>query len=283
MLSCSLLVAVLALAGKSHAWTVTTMHWNIHYGCGQSSHSCAAAGAKNLASFAHSVNADIVVGIELHGACAAFHGWHHTAEYKDAVSLCVKSSWQVHKTGGGQIVSGSGARGLAVALVTPPHKVHGCPKLCIMGAHPGHSHISAGKSIVHGVCGKSVAEKCSIAMGDWNAPASFVKSSHWPNLIGGHASVVAPSEDTCCWNDHGRKITHNFFDHAGTNIAGAHEAGHKVWDYQMKDHYPMKEEHKPVAVHISLPSSAADLANWTNESATADDVTDWTNESAIIV
>merc|ERR1712113_1241685 len=149
--------------------------------------------------------------------------------------------------------------GLAAMLVSPPHPVSGCSQLCVLGVHPGHDHISGGKSIVEGVCG-AASSHCAIAMGDWNVDASNVRGGwfqSWNRLIGGTASVVAPDVGTCC-NQNG---PHDLrFDHAGTNIPGATAGTVKVWDFQLTDRFKMQEEHKPVSVHIHLPTGIADIS-----------------------
>jgi len=237
---------------RANAWTVTTFHWNVHYQCSGDGR-CRQAALKKFGELAHEVRAEIVVGIEMKGAHTVMHGYTASHEYEDAVSIMVAPGWTVHKKGGGQIRSGSGQRGLAVMLVTPPHAVHGCPRLCIMGVHPGHSHITGGKSIVDGVCGRSVADHCSIAMGDWNTEAHEVRggSFHsWEALIGGSTTVLAPDSRTCC-----HPHTCCQYDHVGTNIAGAREGSSKIWGYQLTDQFSMKEEHMPVSLKITLPGS----------------------------
>lgn len=240
------------------AGSITTFHWNIHYQCGQDDRKCTADGLQKFGELVKEAGADIAVAIELRGASSALHGWSASGEFRDAVSVMVKPGWKVEKKGGGQIVSGSGARGVAVMLVTPPHAVKGCPKLCVMGVHPGHSPIKGGQNIVHGVCGADVAEKCSIATGDWNADAGQLRGGNfhsWSALIGGTPSLIAPNEGTCCHPRSGAK-----YDHAGTNIVGATQGRVKVWDFQMVDKYKMAEEHKPVSVQMNMPG-AADLTN----------------------
>ena len=153
------------------------------------------------------------------------------------------------KKGGGQIISGSGERGMAVMLVTPPFPIPGCPKLCVIGVHPGHSAITGGNNIVKGACG-SVAEKCAIAMGDWNRAGAAVKSS-FPSLIGGTVTALAPDEDTCCHPKGGSPGNH--FDHAATNIQGAKAENARVLEYQ--DLPIMDEQHKPICVHFSFHKS----------------------------
>jgi len=193
-------------------------------------------------------------------------GWTASGQYEDAVSVMVAPGWTVHKKGGGQIQSGSGARGLAVMLVTPPHAISGCPQLCVLGVHPGHSQIIGGKSIVDDVCG-SVAEQCAIAMGDWNVDAGEVRGqsfSSWSRLIGGTPSVVTPDSQTCC-----HPSTCCNYDHVGSNIRGATAGAVKVWGYQLTDKFAMKEEHMPVSVHIHLPTGAMGEATNTNITSSA--------------
>jgi len=189
------------------------------------------------------------VGIEMSGASSALNGWSASGEYEDAVSVMVAPGWKVLKKGGGQIQSGSGARGVAVMLVIPPHPVAGCSQLCVLGVHPGHSRITGGRNIVEGVCG-GAASNCAIASGDWNMDANIVRSSSWPALIGGTPTVVAPDQGTCCNPGGGAK-----FDHGGTNIRGATDGGTKVWPYQLTDKFPMKEEHMPTMLRINIPAS----------------------------
>jgi len=186
------------------------------------------------------------------GASGALNGWSASGEYQDAVSVMVAPGWTVHKKGGGQIRSGSGARGVAVMLVTPPFAVSGCSQLCVLGVHPGHSQITGGKNIVNSVCGK-VADNCAIATGDWNVPAKSVTGGSWGNLIGGTPSIVAPDQVTCCHSAGSAP-----FDHAGTNIQGATLGGSKVWGYQLLDKFPMKEEHMPTSVTFNFKAALAD-------------------------
>ena len=233
-----------------------TFHWNVHWQCGQHSggdEACRLAAVEKFGELVRESGAQIATGIELNGASSALSGWSTSSEYEDAVSVMVAQGWTVHKKGGGQIQSGSGARGVAVMLVTPPHAILGCPQLCVLGVHPGHSHITGGKSIVDGVCG-SAADHCAIAMGDWNTGAGEVRGhsfSSWSRLIGGTPSVIAPDSQTCC---HPKTCCN--FDHAGTNIQGSTEGAVKVWGYQLTDRFSMKEEHMPVSVHINLPAGA---------------------------
>jgi len=235
---------------------IVTFHWNVHWQCAEpsnsASQSCRAAAVDRFGELAREVGAHIATGIEMQGASSALQGWSSSGEYEDAVSIMVAPGWKVVRRGGGQIQSGWGARGLAVMLVTPPFAVSGCPQLCVLGVHPGHSTISGGKSIVDSVCG-NVADRCSIAMGDWNVGASDVRDgyfSSWNKLIGGSPSVLAPDSPTCC-----HPSTCCNFDHAGTNIHGATQGAVKVWNYQLTDKFSMKEEHMPVSVQINLPAA----------------------------
>lgn len=235
--------------------SIVTFHWNAHWQCAQHSggdEACRLAAVQKFGELVSESGAQIAVGIEINGASSALSGWSTSGEYEDAVSVMVAPGWTVLKKGGGQIQSGSGARGVAVMLVTPPHAVLGCPQLCVLGVHPGHSHITGGKSIVDGVCG-SAADHCAIATGDWNVGASDVRGgsfSSWNALIGGSLTVVAPDSETCC-----HPSTCCNFDHAATNIQGATEGSAKAWGYQLTDKFSMKEEHMPVSVHINLPSA----------------------------
>jgi len=249
--------------------TIVTFHWNAHWQCAQHgghNDKCRHAAVKRFGELVHESGAQIAAGIEIDGASSALKGWTSSGEYEDGVSVMVGPGWKVHKKGGGQIHSGSGARGLAVMLVTPKEAVDGCPHLCVMGVHPGHSHITGGKSIVEHVCGK-VAEHCAIAMGDWNVGASSVRGgsfSSWEKLIGGHPTVLAPDSKTCC-----HPSTSSNFDHAGTNVHGATEGSVKVWGYQLTHEFAMKEEHMPVSVHIHFHSRRRRKVHGMNETMNA--------------
>jgi len=241
------------------ASTIVTFHWNVHWQCAQHAggdEACRLAAVQRFGELVKESGAQIAAGIEVNGASTSLPGWATSGEYEDAVSVMVAPGWTVQKKGGGQITSGSGSRGVAVMLVTPLQAVYGCPQLCVLGVHPGHDRITGGKSIVDAVCG-SIADRCSIAMGDWNVGAGEVRGgsfSSWRNLIGGTPSVVSPDSETCC-----HPSTCCDFDHAGTNIHGATAGDVKVWGYQLTDKFSMKEEHMPVSVHINLPSVASHL------------------------
>lgn len=262
----TLATALLLLAPQASARQLTTFSWNAHWECAASGdHECRLAAIQKFGELTREVGAEIAVGIEIKGASGGLPGWQSSGEFnqggvhQDAVSVLVPSSWTVHKRGGGHIESGHGDRGLAVMLVTPPFSVTGCPQLCVIGLHPGHSRITGGKNIIEGVCGASVAQNCAVASGDWNTPASEVKGrfyDSWNRLIGGTASVVAPDEVTCC---HPRGGGFRF-DHAGTNIKGAREADSKVWPYPMIDRFAMTTTHKPIAVTFDLPSGGHSVA-----------------------
>lgn len=220
---------------------------------------CRKAAVAKFGDLVRQSGAQIAAGIEIQGASSALNGWSSSGEYEDAVSVMVAPGWTVHQKGGGQITSGSYkvARGVAVMLVTPPHAIAGCPQLCVLGVHPGPSHMAGGKSIVEGICGDA-ANNCAIAMGDWNVGASDVRggaSNSWSNLIGGSPSVLWPDSHTCC----NPQTSYNF-DHAGTNVQGASLGGSNVWPYQLTDKFSMKEEHMPVSVQINFPAFLANTS-----------------------
>lgn len=257
------------IRSSSGSTPVVTFHWSVHWQCGEpnsgGSEACRAAAAQRFGELANSVGAQIATGIELQGASSALSGWSSSGEYEDAVSIMVAPGWDVLRRGGGQIQSGSGARGLAVMLVKPPFTVAGCPQLCVLGVHPGHDPITGGRSIVDSVCGDA-AGQCSIAMGDWNVGASGVLGgsySSWSKLIGGSPSVLAPNSETCC-----HPSTCCDFDHVGTNIPGATQGSVKVWDYQLTDQFSMDEEHMPVSLHINLPSTVSPAVDYNRVPAT---------------
>lgn len=233
---------------------VTIFHWNAHHQCAQDNESCRRAAVAKFGELVSTSGASIAVGIEIRGASSALRGWSSSGEYQDAVSVMVAPGWRVLKRGGGQIVSGWGARGVAVMLVQPPFSVAGCSKLCVLGVHPGHDPITGGKGIVNGVCGSSVASRCSIASGDWNTGASNVRGgswSSWNKLIGGRPTVLAPDSKTCC-----HPSTCCNYDHGGTNIQGASQGATHVWPYQLTNQFSMKEEHMPVSVQMRLPTGS---------------------------
>ena len=135
-------------------------------------------------------------------------------------------------------------------LVLPPFPVPSCEQLCVMAVHPGHHPINGGHEIVQEVCG-SVAQHCSIALGDWNVDAKQVAGGFfatWQKLVGGeNPTMLAPDATTCC-----HPYSYFKFDHHATNIATAEVLEVHVWDYQLLEDFAMEEEHMPVAVRFSI-------------------------------
>jgi len=87
-------------------------------------------------------------------------------------------------------------------------------------------------------------------MGDWNTPVEGL-GHFWKQLIDGTVPTAAlPNERTCCFPE-----AHHYgvFDHVATNIAGAREADHHVYPYQVAEENPV-QEHKPVSVSLALPA-----------------------------
>mmetsp|Transcript_81581 Transcript_81581/g.249224 ORF Transcript_81581/g.249224 Transcript_81581/m.249224 type:complete len:239 (-) Transcript_81581:328-1044(-) len=218
---------------------------------------CRTAAVSRFGELVREAGAEIAASIEMNGAAGALPGWSSTNEYQDAVSLHVAPGWTVLKHGGGNICC-NGARGLAVALAEPPRLVAGCPLLCLLAVHPGHTPIASatgtGKDIVLGVCGDA-AERCSIAIGDWNVDAAGVAGgefSSFSRLTGGQPTLVAPNSLTCC-----HPSTCCLYDHLATNIVGAKLLSTRIWEYQLTDQFAMKEQHMPIAVTIAVPGSAS--------------------------
>jgi len=129
------------------------------------------------------------------------------------------------------------------------HRAHGCPNLCVVGVHAPHSRITVGGDVVRAVCGEA-AQRCAVAMGDWNVPAGGVQR-RWEELVGGAPALVGPNERTCCfpeWQHYG------LFDHMASNVPGASLEGYTVHPYQILEEHPW-EQHRPVSVRLSLPSA----------------------------
>jgi len=128
--------------------------------------------------------------------------------------------------------------------------VRECPSLCVVAIHAPHTWIQQGHDTVARVCG-AAAERCAIAMGDWNAPASGV-GRLWAQLVGGAPPAFAfPDERTCCWPE---AQHYGFFDHVATNIVGAAAEGSTVHPYQITEERPW-EEHRPVSARLTLPAA----------------------------
>jgi len=182
---------------------------------------------------------------QVNGPCASSDGG-------DTAALAFAPGWEVHESGGGCLRHDWDTRAFAVARVSPPSAVQGCPNLCIVAIHAPHSKITKGKELVRDVCGDA-ADHCVVAMGDWNVPAHGV-GDLWADLIGGTApSGAQPDVRTCCFpeSDH-----YGFFDHLATNIEGAQHSRQTVHPYQHEELNPVKQ-HRAVAAHLLLPGTTA--------------------------
>lgn len=170
----------------------------------------------------------------------------------DSAALAFAPGWRVEKSGGGCLRHDWDTRAMAVARVVPPSVINDCPSLCFLAVHAPHSAITKGRELVHSVCGDA-AERCAVAMGDWNTPADGV-GRLWADLVGGAPPVmVQPNERTCCFpeSDH-----YGVFDHVATNIDGARHDQHVVHPYQHLEDYPLKQ-HRAVSSHFLVPSAKA--------------------------
>jgi len=241
---------------------VSVFFWNVHWQCSNaargSSGACKALATQRFRELAQGV--DIAAAIELsHGMSQPVElipGWAQVngpcarGNGGDSAALAFGPSWRVQASGGGCLRGDWDTRAFAVARVAPPVPVQGCPSLCVVAIHAPHTWISRGHDTVAEVCG-AAAERCAIAMGDWNARARGV-GRLWASLIGGAApALVFPNQRTCCWPE-----TQHFgyFDHVATNIAGASAAGSTVHPYQITGERPW-EQHRPVAATIMLPAA----------------------------
>jgi len=250
-----------------------TFFWNVHWEC-----SLAARGAKGtckhrigrrFAELARESRADIVASVELSDGNSrpaslskfGLSGWTQVdgpcrkGSGGDAAALAFAPGWHVERSDGGCLRTDYDTRAFAVALVRPPRPVRGCPHLCVVAIHAPHTEINNGRDKVKRVCGEA-AERCGVAMGDWNVPAAHVHRL-WSQLIGGAAPhSVHPDERTCCFPESNH---YGVFDHLATNIPGAVRTGHKVHPYQLLSENPRKQ-HRAVAAQLSLPGSAALIA-----------------------
>jgi len=241
---------------------VSTFFWNVHWQCSNaargSSGACKALATQRFRELAQGV--DIAAAIELsHGMSQPVElipGWAQVngpcarGNGGDSAALAFGPSWRVEASGGGCLRGDWDTRAFAVARVAPPVPVQGCPSLCVVAIHAPHTWITRGHDTVAEVCG-AAAERCAIAMGDWNTRARGV-GRLWASLIGGAApALVFPNQRTCCWPE-----TQHFgyFDHVATNIAGASAAGSTVHPYQITGERPW-EQHRPVAATIMLPAA----------------------------
>lgn len=247
-------------------WTLPVFFWNVHWECSVAAYgatdACKGKIGRRFVELAQASKAEVVVSIELEDAMDrpaslpgfGLSGWTQVDGpckhgYRgDAAALAFAPDWVVEKSAGGCLRKDSDTRAFAVARVVPPRSVSRCPSLCFVAIHAPHSWIDHGKDMVQDVCGDAV-EQCTIAMGDWNAPAVHV-GRLWSQLIGGKAPAMAkPDERTCCFPE-----SHHYgvFDHLASNIQGATHAGHTVHPYQLLEENPVKQ-HKPVTALLRLP------------------------------
>merc|ERR1719401_1646625 len=250
------------LSAAAGGVSMSTFFWNVHWQCSVaargSSGACRARAAQRFAELAQ--GADVVASVELsngmsdpiglipgwtqvNGPCARGNGG-------DSVALAFAPGWQVESSGGGCLRHDWDTRAFAVAKVTPPAAVQGCPSLCVVAIHAPHSSITQGRDVVAGVCG-AAAEGCAVAMGDWNAPAHKI-GRLWSPLIGGAPPTLAyPNERTCCWPE---SQHYGVFDHVATNIGGSAAEGFVVHPYQITEERPW-QQHRPVSARLLLPAA----------------------------
>jgi len=245
---------------------VPTFFWNVHWQCSLglqgSGADCKRKAGDRFVQLARAAKAQIVVSIELsdgesqpvsliglglagwsqvNGPCRNGHG--------DSAALAFSPGWRVEASGGGCLRLDSDGRAFAVARVTPPSPVQGCPSLCVLAVHSPHTAITSGGTVVSRVCGAAAAS-CTVAMGDWNAPADRI-GPLWAALIGGAApTLTAPNERTCCFP---ASEFQGVFDHVSTNVAGAGAESYVVHPNQITEENPL-EQHNPVQVHLLLPA-----------------------------
>ena len=269
-------VGLIIGAVASSNWGVFS--WNVHWQCGSNYISgCREAATKQLLQLAHEQNANVVVAVELevsesqpidlrsHGLAS---GWaqingscsSHETSGGDAMALALGPGFGVLKSDGGCLGGHAGgayradSRAFAVALVTPPNPVAACPNVCVIGLHSPHVDITLGGDKVAQVCGEA-RHRCTVAAGDWNAPASkqpfcnYTVAERWGQLVGGADALWAgPDELTCCYPN---SKYHGWDDHVVTNVQGAHGTAH-VLPYQMSRFSNDTEEHMPIFVELVL-------------------------------
>jgi len=244
---------------------VSTFFWNVHWQCSNaargSSRRCKDRALRRFQELAQGV--DIAASIELsHGMSQPvrlFSGWAQVdgpckaGHRGDSAALAFAPGWHVAASGGGCLRGDWDTRAFAVARVRPPVSrppVKDCPELCVVAIHAPHTRITQGRDTVARVCG-SAAERCAIAMGDWNTPVRGI-GRLWAPLLGGAAPTLAfPDERTCCWPE-AQHFGH--FDHVATNIVGAAALGSKVHPYQITEEKPW-QEHRPVSARLTLPAA----------------------------
>jgi len=249
---------------------LSAFFWNVHWECSMgargASKDCKSHIGRRFRELATASQADVVTSIELADSASrptrlkrfGFDGWTQVdgpckkSRFNgDAAALALAPGWTVQGSAGGCLRRDSDSRAFAVARVRPPTAVKGCPSLCVVALHAPHQAIDHGKELVRDVCG-SLVDNCTVAMGDWNAPAEDI-GSLWEQLIGGNVPVEAkPNERTCCWPE-----SHHYgiFDHLATNIPGAIHDNHTVHPYQLLHLSPMKQ-HKAVSARLLLPREA---------------------------
>lgn len=248
---------------------LSTFFWNVHWECSLAangaSRSCKSRIGSRFAELARQANAQIVASIELSdgpsnpASLAAFglEGWTQvngpcaSGDGGDSAALAFAPGWIVEASGGGCLRWDWDTRAFAVARVRPPTPVQGCPSLCVVAIHAPHSSINRGKDVVASVCGSAV-ERCAVAMGDWNVPASGV-AGLWASLIGGGGPGEArPDERTCCYPESSH---YGVFDHLATNVPGARHDGQTVHPYQLLEENPVKQ-HRAVSARLVLPGAS---------------------------
>jgi len=238
--SMALAFNALVLLPLAFGLDVTTFHWNIHRPCGISGGSCEAAANGAMSSMVGEVGAHLVGAVELGNA--GIGGFASSGIQCDHISVLAGGGWHIVKSGGA-CMEGN-VKGLAVALMTPPSAVRGCPEICVFAVHVPHDGGGLARNAISSVCGNA-AQHCAIGMGDWNNPNIY---GIWSGLVGGSPVLVHPNEKTCCYN--------NFafaYDHTATNIAGATGYTKKIWGPQLT-RFPSYDEHKPCSVSLRLPS-----------------------------
>lgn len=243
--------------------------WNVHWQCSLasqgSSTACKERAARRFVELARAGGAEVVASIELsHGmhepvGLAAFglDGWSQVngpcarGEGGDAVALAFAPGWRLEASGGGCLRHDWDARAFAVALATPPAPVQGCPALCVVALHAPHTQITAGRDEVLRVCGDAAVHQCTVAMGDWNLPASDLWRM-WVDLIDSVGpSFAEPDERTCCFPESSH---YGVYDHVSTNIPGAVNGGHMVHPYQITEENPI-QQHRPISLRLLLPAA----------------------------
>jgi len=258
--------------GKGDRVHLSTFFWNVHWECSMAargaSHSCKRNIGRRFAELARESRAEIVAAIELSDTSSqpaslvdfGLSGWTQvngpcaSGDGGDAAALAFAPEWVVQSSGGGCLRHDWDTRAFAVARVVPPRAVEGCPSLCVVAIHAPHQSITRGHDVVKSVCGDA-AERCAVAMGDWNVPGNGVPAL-WEALIGGQRpGSPEPDQRSCCWPESSH---YGVFDHLATNIIGARHDGNTVHPYQLLEENPVKQ-HRAVSAKLLLPGDG-DLA-----------------------